>query len=80
MTGLLPLKGITLPLISQGGTSLIFITAALGIVFQVSRYTNYKVTEPDVATNEITGSSNYSFNGRRLRGAYNPSVVTRPRT
>jgi cell division protein FtsW len=80
MTGLLPLKGITLPLISQGGTSLIFITAALGIVFQVSRYTNYKVTEPDVAANEVTGSSNYSFNGRRVRGAYNPSVVTRPRT
>jgi cell division protein FtsW len=80
MTGLLPLKGITLPLISQGGTSLIFITAALGIVFQVSRYTNYKVTEPDVAANEITKSSNHSFDGRRVRGAYNPSVVTRPRT
>jgi cell division protein FtsW len=80
MTGLLPLKGITLPLISQGGTSLIFITAALGIVFQVSRYTNYKVTEPDVAANEITRTPNHSLNGRRLRGAYNPSVVTRPRT
>jgi hypothetical protein len=41
MLGLLPLKGITLPLISQGGTSLIFLTAALGLVFQVSRYTSY---------------------------------------
>jgi cell division protein FtsW len=80
MTGLLPLKGITLPLISQGGTSLIFITAALGIVFQVSRYTNYKVTEPDVAANEITRSSNNSLDGRRVRRAYNPSIVTRPRT
>lgn len=41
MTGLLPLKGITLPFISLGGTSLVFIMAALGIVFQVSRYTNF---------------------------------------
>lgn len=39
MLGILPLKGITLPLISYGGTSLIFVLAALGVVFQISRYT-----------------------------------------
>jgi len=40
MVGLLPLKGITLPFISYGGTSIIFVMAAMGIVFQVSRYTD----------------------------------------
>lgn len=40
MIGLLPLKGITLPFISYGGTSLLFSMAALGLVFQVSAYTN----------------------------------------
>jgi len=39
MLGIVPLTGITLPLISFGGTSMIFITAALGLVFQLSRYT-----------------------------------------
>ena len=39
MTGIFPLTGITLPLLSFGGTSMIFITAALGLVFQLSRYT-----------------------------------------
>lgn len=39
MVGLLPLKGITLPFISYGGTSLLFVTAALGVVFNISRYT-----------------------------------------
>ena len=39
MIGLLPLKGITLPFISYGGTSIIFLTAAMGIVFQISHYT-----------------------------------------
>jgi cell division protein FtsW len=76
MTGLLPLKGITLPLISQGGTSLIFLAAALGLVFQISRYTSYRVTEP--VNNEQT--TNNSIDGRRVRRPYNAPLVTRPRT
>jgi cell division protein FtsW len=43
MIGLLPLKGITLPFVSYGGTSIIFVMAAIGILFQVSRYTTYGV-------------------------------------
>lgn len=43
MIGLLPLKGITLPFISAGGTSVIFVTAAIGLVFQISRYTTFSV-------------------------------------
>ena len=39
MVGVFPLTGITLPLLSFGGTSMLFITAALGIVFQLSHYT-----------------------------------------
>ena len=39
MTGLMPLTGITLPFLSFGGTSMLFIAAALGVVFQISRYT-----------------------------------------
>lgn len=42
MIGLLPLKGITLPFISYGGTSILFVMAALGVVFHVSRYTNFE--------------------------------------
>jgi cell division protein FtsW len=40
MIGLFPLTGITLPLLSFGGTSVIFLAAIIGIVFQVSRYTS----------------------------------------
>jgi cell division protein FtsW len=39
MVGLIPLTGITLPLLSFGGTSLLFIMLALGLVFNISRYT-----------------------------------------
>ena len=41
MIGLLPLKGITLPFISYGGTSVVFVAAAVGLVFQASQYTSF---------------------------------------
>jgi cell division protein FtsW (lipid II flippase) len=78
MIGLLPLKGITLPLISQGGTSLIFLTAALGVVFQISRYTSYSVVEPAAEFNE-SSTTNHSFNGRGVRRPHNAALVARPR-
>lgn len=40
MVGLLPLKGITLPFVSYGGTSVVFSAAAVGLVLQASRYTS----------------------------------------
>ena len=42
MTGVAPLTGIPLPLLSYGGTSMLFIAAALGLAFQLSRFTTHK--------------------------------------
>lgn len=39
MVGIFPLTGITLPLLSFGGSSMIFIAAGIGLVFQLSHYT-----------------------------------------
>jgi cell division protein FtsW len=74
MIGLLPLKGITLPFISYGGTSLVFIMAAIGVVFQISRYTSYSVS-----TIEKTEGKRHEniTDRRRVRGAYHPGVSGR---
>ncbi len=73
MIGLLPLKGITLPFISYGGTSLIFVTAAVGLAFQISRFTTL-----ERMNTQIRGSNDDSrFDRRRLRGAYHPSPGSR---
>ncbi len=37
-TGLLPVTGLTLPLISMGGTSVLFTSISFGIILSVSRY------------------------------------------
>jgi cell division protein FtsW len=72
MIGLLPLKGITLPLISYGGSSVLMVMAALGVVFHVSRYTLYSIPEGNEVTTGGVGYDN-SRNGRRVRGAYHPT-------
>lgn len=45
MIGLLPLTGITMPLLSYGGTSILFMSGALGLVFNISAYTSYTQVE-----------------------------------
>jgi cell division protein FtsW len=40
MTALVPVTGITLPLLSYGGTSMMFIAFAIGLVSQLSCYTS----------------------------------------
>lgn len=74
MLGLLPLKGITLPFISYGGTSVLFVTAAIGIAFQISRYTTYSISMSSKP--EGTNNDN-NFDRRRIRGAYHPDPGNR---
>ncbi|MEO5691035.1 MAG: FtsW/RodA/SpoVE family cell cycle protein [Candidatus Saccharimonadales bacterium] len=65
MTGILPLTGVTLPFLSFGGTSLLFMMATLGIIYQISRYTTFQLETKG-------GSDETSRSGRRFRGARNP--------
>lgn len=48
MTGIIPMKGITLPFLSYGGTSLVFLSFAVGLVLQISGWTKReKVIDED---------------------------------
>lgn len=67
MIGVFPLTGITLPLLSFGGTSMIFIAGALGLVFQLSRYTVH---------GSINKENNYENLGSR-RGVGRPRYTGR---
>ena len=62
MTSLVPVTGITLPLLSYGGTSMVFISFAIGLVLQLSCYTSREVIK-----NEDISSR------RGVRGSYHPS-------
>jgi cell division protein FtsW len=50
MTHVLPLTGITLPLVSLGGSSTLFVMTSLGVVFAISRYTLHRKVAADDKT------------------------------
>lgn len=56
MIGVAPLTGITLPLLSFGGTSMVFIAGALGLVFQLSAYTVHNLRGKEEGSNESSSS------------------------
>jgi cell division protein FtsW len=76
MIGLLPLKGITLPFISYGGTSVLFVGAALGLVFQISHYTSLNVRNVQKKPGQRNNHED-SDNSRRVRRAYHPAPGSR---
>ena len=77
MIGLLPLKGITLPFISYGGTSVVFFAAASGLVYQISRYTSHVSTRSLDRLGRKEGLNDYSSHRRRVGGTYNPDFSGR---
>jgi cell division protein FtsW len=70
MIGLLPLKGITLPFISYGGTSIIFVMAALGVVFHISRYTTFEPIRSSKPNQKEQNNDNRPMRGRVRRPYY----------
>ena len=67
MTGLLPMKGITLPFLSYGGTSMMFVAFAVGIVLQISGWTTRKAIEEDEDTSSRRGQRGTRYSSRRSR-------------
>ncbi len=61
MTGLIPVTGVTLPLLSYGGTSMIFLAYALGLVLQISCYTSREgIADEDISSRRRIGGSHHS--------------------
>lgn len=72
MLGIIPLTGITLPLLSLGGTSMLFISAALGVVFQLSHYTVHssnlkEASHEDSSSRRRVGRSRYARSSSSTR-------------
>ena len=61
MLGIFPLTGITLPFVSFGGSSLLFMLFALGLVLQISRYTSHQ------PPGKLTGGTTKDEDRRRGR-------------
>ena len=64
MVSLIPVTGITLPLLSYGGTSMIFMAFAIGLVLQLSCYTSREVSINE-NTNSRRGVGGTRYTSRR---------------
>ncbi|MBR3231005.1 FtsW/RodA/SpoVE family cell cycle protein [Candidatus Saccharibacteria bacterium] len=67
MTSLVPVTGITLPLLSYGGTSMVFIAFAIGLVLQISCYTKREVITQNENTSSRRGVGGTRYSSRRRR-------------
>ena len=67
MTGLTPMKGITLPFLSYGGTSMMFISYAVGVVLQISGWTKRETIEEDEDTSSRRGQRGTCYSSSRRR-------------
>ena len=65
MLGIIPMKGITLPFLSYGGTSMLFAAFAVGIVIQISGWTKRKEINEDSSSRWGQRRSRYAGSSRR---------------
>lgn len=64
MIALIPLTGITLPLLSKGGTSLLITCFGLGLVINISRFTARTEISDDERNEEIKNNLRMSISSR----------------
>ena len=65
MTGLMPVTGITLPLLSYGGTSILFVAFGLGLTLQFSCYTEREVNDENTSSGRGVRRTHHSSRRRR---------------
>ena len=64
MTGLIPVKGITLPFLSYGGTSMLFVAFSLGVVLQISGWTKREVIDENTTSRRRERGSRHASSRR----------------
>ncbi len=65
MLALMPMKGITLPFLSHGGTSMMFVSFAIGMTLQISTWTKREEIDENTSSRRGKRGTRYAGSGRR---------------
>ena len=65
MLALMPMKGITLPFLSHGGSSMLCVSFAIGMTLQISSWTRREAIDEDSSSRRRKRGARYSSSRRR---------------
>ena len=65
MLALMPMKGITLPFLSHGGTSMMFVSFVVGMTLQISTWTSREVIDENTSSRRGERGARYAGSRRR---------------
>lgn len=65
MLALMPMKGITLPFLSHGGTSMMFVSFVVGMTLQISTWTSREVIDENTSSRRGERGARYTGSRRR---------------
>lgn len=65
MLAMIPMKGITLPFLSHGGTSMMFVSFAIGMTLQISTWTKREAIDEDSSSRRGKRGTRYAGSRRR---------------
>ena len=65
MLALMPMKGITLPFLSHGGTSMMFVSFVVGMTLQISTWTSREVIDENTSSRRGERGARYAGSCRR---------------
>ena len=65
MLALMPMKGITLPFLSHGGTSMMFVSFVVGMTLQISTWTSREVIDENTSSRRGERGTRYAGSRRR---------------
>ena len=67
ISGMIPIKGIAVPFLSYGGSSMLAMALAVGLVLSISRLAKDEIVKKNIPTKNVNNQVNMNINKVKVR-------------